>query len=426
MDALLLSLLFIFFLLTSLPVGIAIGTAILVFMYFFPVSGYSFMYQNMYSAMNSFPLLAVPFFMLMGSVMEGGGLSRRLVSFANTLVGNITSGLAIVTILACMFFGAISGSAPATLAAIGVILVPAMVKANYDKDFSVGLVTTAGGLGIIIPPSIPLVIYGIGTMTSIGDLFIAGFGPGVLIGFFLIVTAWVIGKRRGYTGSGEKVTLKEVWASAWEAKWALFMPIIILGGIYGGVFTPTEAAVVGTVYGIFVGFVLYKELTISHFIQIIAENAALFGAAFFIFSFATSLSFLVSITMLPDRITETLMAISTNRHVILFIIVIFLLILGMLMDTMSANLIFAPLLYAIVTPLGVDPVHFGVVVTVSLALGFVTPPMATNLFLAASLFDMPMQRIVKEAIPFILAMTVALFIICYVPEISLFLVRLMH
>ncbi|WP_026368121.1 TRAP transporter large permease [Aminiphilus circumscriptus] len=426
MDALVLSLLFVGFLVTSIPIGIAIGCAVLVFVLIYDVSGFSFMFQNMYSAINSFPLMAVPFFMLTGSIMEGGGLSQRIVNVANKLVGNRTSGLAIVAILACMFFGAISGSAPATLAAIGTIMVPAMVKHRYSKNFSVGVVTTAGGLGIIIPPSIPLVIYGVGTMTSIGDLFIAGIGPGVVVGVFLMITARIVGKKRGYTGTGERFSFREAGKAAWEAKWALFMPLIILGGIYGGIFTPTEAAVVGVVYGMFVGFFIYKELTIKRLMEVFVDNASLVGASFLIFGFATSLSFLVSVTMLPDRLSEAISMISTNKYVVLFIVNIFLILLGMLMDTMSANLIFSPLLLSIVAPLGVDPVHFGIVITIALALGFVTPPMATNLFLASTIFDIPVQEIIKEELPFVFAMILALFVVTFIPQISLFLVQFLH
>ncbi len=426
MDALVLSLLFIGFLVTSIPIAIAVGCAILVFVLIYDVSGFSFIFQNMYSALNSFPLMAVPFFMLTGSIMEGGGLSQRIVNVAHKLVGNKTSGLAMVAILACMFFGAISGSAPATLAAIGTIMVPAMVKHHYSKKFSVGVVTTAGGLGIIIPPSIPLVIYGVGTMTSIGDLFIAGIGPGIVVGLFLMITAYIIGKKRGYTGTGEQFNLRETGRAAWEAKWALFMPVIILGGIYGGIFTPTEAAVVGVVYGMFVGFFIYKELTVQHLIRVFIDNASLVGASFLIFGFATSLSFLVSITMLPDRLSDAISIISTNKYVILFIVDLFLIVLGMLMDTMSANLIFSPLLLSIVAPLGVDPVHFGIVVTIALALGFVTPPMATNIFLASTIFDMPVPDIIKEELPFVIAMILALFVVTFVPQISLFFVQLLH
>jgi C4-dicarboxylate transporter DctM subunit len=364
--------------------------------------------------------------MLMGAVMERGGLSRRLVNVANKLVGNATSGLAIVTILACMFFGAISGSAPATVAAIGGIMVPAMLRNRYDEEFSVGLISTAGGLGIIIPPSIPLVIYGVATMSSIGDLFIAGIGPGIVVGFFLMVTSWLIGRKKGYTGTGEKFDSKEISKALWNAKWAFFMPILILGGIYGGIFTPTEASVVGLAYGLFVGFFIYKELTLKQVYEIFADNSILIGMSFLTFGFATSFSFLVSMTLLPARISAALMLISTNKYVILAIINVFLLILGMLMDTMSANLIFSPLLLAIVKPLGVDPIHFGLVVTINLALGFVTPPMASNLFLASALFKLPVPKIARGAFPFIVAMIIALFLITYIPDISLFLVKIMH
>ena len=426
MEALVLVVLFLFFLATSIPIAIAIGLAVIVFTFYFPVGTLSFIPQNMFSAVNSFPLMAIPFFILTGSIMEVGGLSKRLVATASQLVGNMTAGLAVVTVVACMFFGAISGSAPATVAAIGGIMVPYMVKNNYHKNFAAGLISSAGGLGIIIPPSIPMVIYGVCTTVSIGDLFIAGIGPGILVGVTLIITSMLIGKKRGYKGTGYSFSWGEFGKAIREAKWALFVPVIILGGIYGGIFTPTEAAVVSVVYGIVVGKFIYKELEWANLLGLYRETMVLCGAIFIIFGTAASLAFLVSFTQLPTKISDALMLISTNKYAILLIVNIFLLIVGMVMDVTSANLIFSPLMLAIVQPLGVDPVHFGIIITVNLALGFITPPMAQNIFLTSTLTGVPVQAIVKESFPFVLAMIGALMLITFIPEISLWPLQLLR
>ena len=378
----------------------------------------------MYTGLYSFPLLGIPFFCLVGTIMDSGGLSNRLVNVANKFVGNKTSGLAIVTILGCLFFGAISGSAPATVAAIGSIMFPQMQKYGYSKEFAAGLIATAGGLGIIIPPSIPMVVYGVGTQTSIGDLFLAGIVPGFICGGSLIAVALYKGKKLGYKGTGENASINDRMKAVWEAKWALALPLIILGGIYGGIFTPTEAGVVGSVYGIAVGKFIYKELKFKNLATMFVDNASVVGIIFLTFGVANSLSFLVSFTQLPSALSAIMGAISDNRYVILAIINIFLLIVGMLMDTMSANLIFSPLLLAIVQPLGVDPIHFGVMVTINLAMGFVTPPMATNLYLTSALTGVPVPDIVRESIPFVLAMIASLIAITYFPILSMGILHL--
>lgn len=426
MEPLVLMGLFFIFLASSLHIAIAIGMTVMCFTLFYPVGNLSFIALNMYTGLYSFPLLAIPFFCLVGSLMEGGGLSKRLVNVAAKAIGNRTSGLAIVTICACLFFGAISGSAPATVAAIGSIMFPEMKRHGYHKEFAAGLIATSGGLGIIIPPSIPMVVYGIGTQTSIGDLFLCGIIPGIICGVALMVVSVMIGRKRGYSGSGENSTTREKWQAAWEAKWALALPLIILGGIYGGIFTPTEAGVVGCVYALFVACFVYRELNLGKIHDIFMDNASVVGIIFLTFGVANSLSFLVSFTQLPDALATGMAAISENKYIVLGIINVFLLIVGMLMDTMSANLIFSPLLLSIVLPLGVDPVHFGIIVTINLALGFVTPPMATNLYLTAALTKVPVPAIVKESLPFIFAMIVALFLVTYIPDLSIGILRLVR
>lgn len=421
MDVLALILLFLFFVATSMPVSIGIGAAVLAYTLIFEdlVGNYAFVFQNMFSALNNFPLLAVPFFMLVGSIMETGGLSKRLIAVANTLVGNRTAGLAFVAIIACAMFGAISGSAPATLAAIGGIMIPAMVRRKYTLDFAAGLMSCAGGLGIIIPPSIPLIIYGVATSVSIGDLFLAGIFPGVLLSLLLIAAAFLVGKRRGYGGTGERFSFSAFCRALYSAFWALMMPVVILGGIYTGAFTPTEAAIVGCVMGMIIGLFFYRELTVKDLVRIFIDNGSLVGVTFLMFGTATSLSFLVTITDIPFRVSDAIEAFTQSKIVVLVIINIFLLIVGMFMEPTSANLVFAPLLLSLVEPLGVNPVHFGIVVTLNLAMGFVTPPFASNVFLCSTLTGVPFMRIVKESLPFLIAMFVALILITYVPSISL-------
>ncbi|MDR3231176.1 MAG: TRAP transporter large permease [Synergistaceae bacterium] len=425
MEPLILMGLFFLFLASSLHIAVAIGLAVIGFTFFYPVGNLSFVALNMYTGLYSFPLLAIPFFCLVGSIMEGGGLSKRLVDVAGKAVGNKTSGLAIVTILACLFFGAISGSAPATVAAIGGIMFPEMKKHGYHREFAAGLIATAGGLGIIIPPSVPMVVYGVGTQTSIGDLFLCGIVPGITCGVFLMIVSVLIGKKRGYRG-GEKTSRGEMGRAVWDAKWALALPVIILGGIYNGIFTPTEAGVVGCVYALFVACFIYRELTWRKIPDIFVDNASVVGIIFLTFGVANSLSFLVSFTQLPDALATAVASISQNKYVVLAIINVFLLIVGMLMDTMSANLIFSPLLLSIVAPLGVDPLHFGIIVTINLALGFVTPPMATNLYLTSALTKVPVPDVVRESLPFVAAMIAALFLVTYVPELSTGILKLVR
>lgn len=419
MSVLILMGLFILFLLLSVPVGISIGLTILVMLCIDPITSFSFLGQAMVTSLINFPLLSVPFFMLTGAIMEAGGLSKRLVKVGEELVGRRTGGLAVVTIVVCLFFGAISGSAPATVAAIGTIMIPAMVKRDYAKEYAAGLIAVSGGLGVIIPPSIPFVFYGVATNTSIGDLFTAGIFPGILVALLLIITSTIICKRRGYKGTDRPFSFRGLLKAIWEAKWALMVPVIILGGIYGGVFTPTESAVVGVVYAMVVGFFAYKELTIKNLIRILKENGSLIGSVVITMATATALGTLFSMMRLPEQIVTSISQVSSNKYVILLIINIFLIFVGMCMDTVAAILIFSPILLSIVQPLGIHPVHFGIIMTVNLCIGFVTPPVAMNLFVASGISGVPMMKISKETVPFIFAFLVGLVLIILFPQICL-------
>ena len=409
----------------GVPVGISLGLGMIAVALGFGVTNITFLAQAMYSGFESLPLTAIPCFMLAGAVMETGGLSKRLVNVATKMVGNTTGGLGTVTVIACLFFGAISGSGPATVAAIGGIMIPFMVKAGYDRTYSTSLSAVAGGLGIIMPPSIPLVIYGVATTTSIGDLFLAGIGPAFIVGGILIAVNIFISKKSGYLGNGEPFSFRELGKAIWDAKWALLMPAIILGGIYGGIFTPTEAAVVAIFYGIVVGIYGYKELTWKGVFDMLVKNTSFVGGILLTFAPAAALGAVLALLGVPRALTAMLFALSTNKIVILFIVNIFLVFVGMVVDTTAANIIFSPILLTALRPYGVDPVHFGLLMTINLAIGFVTPPVAGNLFVASGMTGIPMDKIVRKAIPFIVAMFVALLIVTYVPLTSIGILRLL-
>jgi C4-dicarboxylate transporter, DctM subunit len=414
------------FLIIGVPIGICFAIGMISVMFLFGRTNLQFIAQSMYSGLDSLPLLAVPCFMLAGAIMDTGGLSKRLVNVANKLIGNSTGGLGTAVILACFFFGAISGSGPATTAAIGSIMIPHMMKANYDRSYSAGLVACAGGLGVIVPPSIPMVIYGCATNTSIGDLFLSGFGPAVVIAVILIGISIFISGKKGYKGSGEKASLREIRKAVWDAKWALIMPVVVLGGIYGGVFTPTEAAVVAIVYGVIIGLFVYKELKWKDLITIFDKNTSFVGGILLTFAPAAALGGVLAMMGIPKMVSDVLLSISNNLVVIMLIVNGFLLIAGMLMDTMSAIILFAPILMAVLTPLGMDPIHLGIIMVVNLAIGMVTPPVAFNLFVASGLTGIPMDKIVVKAIPFLVGLVVALMIITYIPSISLKILDFVH
>lgn len=408
----------------GVPVGIALGFGMIATVIGgFHVTSLSFIAQQMYSGFESLPLVAIPCFMLAGSLMETGGLSKRLVNVANKLIGHTTGGLGTATVVACMFFGAISGSGPATTAAMGGILIPYMVKAHYDRTYATGLAAVAGGLGIIVPPSIPLVVYGVATNTSIGDLFLAGLGPALVVGILLIVVNFIISKKQGYNGVGA-FSLRELGKAMWDAKWALFLPVIILGGIYGGVFTPTEAAVVACFYSLFVGLFIYRELKPKDIWTTFYKNTTFVGGIMLTFAPAAALGGVLALLGVPTALSNLLFSLTDNKIVVLLIVNIFLVFVGMVMDTTSANIIFSPILLQALKPFGVNPIHFGLIMTINLAIGFVTPPVAGNLFVASGMTGIPMEKIAKKAIPLILAMFVALLVVTYIPAVSMGILNL--
>ncbi|RKD22945.1 C4-dicarboxylate ABC transporter permease [Ammoniphilus oxalaticus] len=404
-------------LLIGVPIAFSIGIATLVTLYFggIPIA---FLAQQSFTALDSFPLMAVPYFILAGALMETGGLSSRIINVAQEAMGNITGGFGIVTILACALFAAISGSSPATVAAIGSIMIPAMVERGYHKDFAAAVAGSGGGLGIVIPPSIPMIIYGIVAGVSIGDMFLAGFFPGFILSVLMIVWIYITAKKRGYTGTGEPFQLGRFFKSLWDAKWALLAPVIILGGIYSGYFTPTESAVIAVVYGLIIGLFVYRELKWSQIPQALISSALVTGSVMVILGTATAFGKLVTMYQIPTLLANAMLNISENRFILLTLIVILILFVGTFMETLSIIIIFAPLFLPILIRLGVDPIHFGILLVVGAEIGMMTPPLGVNLFVASGISGLPMERVAKAIFPFVIVLTGGLLLMTYVPWIS--------
>lgn len=410
---------FIALLVAAVPVAISLGLASAVALLYSGKVSSSFIAQGLVTSLDSFPLMAVPFFILAGDLMGQGGLSKRLLNVGAVFFGRYTGGLAIIAVVTCMFFAAISGSGPATVAAIGGILLPAMDKAGYDRGWSVGLIASAGSIGIIIPPSIPMIIYAVSANVSITQMFVAGIIPGLLIGLVLIFKAWHSAKKRGYSGEDKRYSLTEALLIIWDAKWALLAPVIILGGIYGGVFTPTEAAAVGVIYGFLVGKFIHCELKWKELFKVIVGSGLTSATVILIVGTATIFGRVLTIERIPVMIAEYIISLTDSHILILLLINVLLVFVGMFMETLAAIIILTPILLPVVMAVGVDAVHFGIVMIVNLAIGMVTPPVGVNLFVGARIGNTTLEKAAAGAMPFILSMVAVLLLVTYMPVISL-------
>ncbi len=374
--------------------------------------------KEMFGAINKFPLAAIPFFILAGNLMESGGISQRLVEFAKSIVGGLQGGLAATCVLTCMIFAAVSGSSVATTFAIGAILIPALIKHGYPTNFAAALQATSAELGVVIPPSIPMILYGVSAEVSIGELFISGFGPGLLIGGALMAFVVVYARIRGY-GKGDREGKLPVFAATRHAAFALLMPVIILGGIYGGIFTPTEASVVAVFYALIVGVGVYRETKIADLPRVLRKSVISSAVIMFIIANAGLFSYLITRAGVPDAIGVFLVEWLRSPMLFLLGVNAALFVIGMFIETSASIIVLAPILAPVAEHFGIDPVHFGVVMVVNLALGMITPPFGVNLFAACTVARISVDRIVTQLLPFILVVLACLLVITYVPAISI-------
>ncbi len=418
--ATLLLILFIVLLLIGVPIAIALGftAAITIIIYHMGIVMIS---RNFYASIASFPLLAIPFFILAGMILEKAQLASKIAKFLELIVGKSTGGLAMVAVLTAMFWGAISGSGPATTAAVGLILIVPMVRGGYDKYFSASTIATAASLSIVIPPSIAFIIYGNITSVSVSGLFMGGLIPGILTGGFLIVAAYFVSKKRNYRGTSERGSLKEIMIATKEAIWAILAPVIILGGIYAGIFTPTEAAVVAVFYSLFVATVIYHTLSWYTFMDILIEASVTSAVIMAIVAFAGIFSWTATVSGVVDNFTHMMLHIAKSPTAFILLIDLLLLGLGMILDAISITYLVVPLIMPMLAIFHIDPLWYGVIFVVALAIGQATPPVGVNLFTAAGLIHSDLDPIAREAVPYVIAAIVALVIISLIPQLSLYL-----
>ncbi len=411
---------FAILLLLNIPIGVSLSLASLICL-LKQGMGLDLFPMQIYAGINKFLLLAIPFFIFAGNIMDVSGISEKLINLADAFVGHKKGGLAIVVVITSCFFAAISGSGPATVAALGGILIPAMMNNGYGKGMPSALMATAGSIGIIIPPSIAYVVYGAVSGESISEIFMAGVIPGILMGICLVIAALYISNKNPDVKSREKTSTVEKVKAFKEAIWGLLMPVIILGGIYGGIVTPTEAAVVACVYGLLVGFFVYKKLTIKSLINLLGDSCTGSATVMLIVASATFFAWFCQTSGISGAASSALLAFSSNKIMFLLIVNIILLIAGCFLEANSALYIFVPIMLPVAKQLGYDPVALGIVMTMNLAIGQVTPPVGVNLYVACGISKITLKDISIAVIPFIIASIVSLLLITYIPQISTFL-----
>jgi C4-dicarboxylate transporter, DctM subunit len=411
---------FLVLMVLGVPIGACLGVTAVLTMYLFDL-GTGMLAVNFTSGIASFPLLAIPFFVLAGVILERAGLAATIARFFELLVGRMTGGLAIVAVLTCMFWGALSGSGPATTAAVGLILFTPMMRHGYKKAFAGSLIANASDLSIIIPPSIAFIIYGSITSVSVSALFVAGIIPGIITGVGMMIMAYFISRHRGYRGLERRGTLKEIWVALYQSIWALLTPAVILGGIYTGVFTPTEAAVVAVFYSLFVAVVVYRSITWRDLVQILVDASVTSSVIMFIVVFAGIFTWVASVLGIVDAAANFIVRISPNAVAMIILVDVLLLILGMFLDAISISYILMPILMPVLKTFNIDPLWYGVIFVVALAIGQTTPPVGVNLFTAANLIGTDLDSLAKEAMWFVAIATVALILFSLVPALSTWL-----
>ncbi len=424
MIALLLGLLFLLFL-ANAPIAVAIGAAATLAFSLGSDASLMLVAQRMYAGADSFPLMAVPLFMLAGELMDAGGLSRRIIALAEALVGWLPGGLAAAAVVAAMFFAGVSGSAAADALAVGASLAPAMIRGGYPRDFTAGVLASAGSIGVVIPPSIPMIIFGVLTGASIGKLFAAGVLPGVCIGASLIGVASLISGRRGY-GGREPFAWARVWRALPRAVWALGAPVIILGGILGGVFTATESAAVAVIYALGLGLFVFRELSLADLPRLATRAAITSSVILFIISQATVFSWLLAVNQAPERLGEFVLGLSRDPVVLLLLVNLLLLVTGAFLETTAALILFVPVILPMLPSLGIETTHLGIIVVVNLAIGMLTPPLGVCCIVTSGLTGAPLMQTSRAALPFLAALLLNLLLLTFWPGMTLWLPSVME
>ncbi len=416
-------LLFVFMLL-GMPVAVALGLSSLITILLFAQDSLASLSLKLFETSEHYTLLAIPFFILGGAFMTTGGVAKRMIRFANACIGHLRGGLALASVLACMLFAAVSGSSPATVVAVGSIVIAGMVRGGYPLPFAAGVICNAGTLGILIPPSIVMVVYGAATETSVGKLFMAGVIPGIMLGLMLMVAIYVRARMIGLQKQ-PRAPLTEVLQSGRDSLWGLLLIVIILGGIYGGMFTPTEAAAVAAVYAFFIAVFVYRDIGMKNVPHVMLQAGTVTVMLMFIVANALLFAHVLTTERIPQAIAETIIGWGMSGWQFLIVVNILLLIAGMFMEPTGIILILAPILFPIATQLGIDPVHLGIIMVVNLEIGMVTPPIGLNLFVTAGITRMSIMQVVRAALPWTTVLLVFLIIVTYVPAISLFLPNLL-
>ncbi len=411
--------------LIGVPVAVSLGASTVLTMLLFTDLDIAAMPQLIFDGINKFALMAIPMFILAGNLLSKGGSARRIIDFAKSMVGHLPGGLPMSAIFACVIFAAVSGSSPATVVAIGSIMFVAIKEAGYPKEYAVGGITTAGSLGILIPPSVVMIVYGVTAEVSIARLFMAGVVPGLMLGGMMILQTYIGAKRLGF-----KATTPEPWSERikkfFRAFWALLIVVVVIGGIYGGIFTPTEAAAASAIYALIISLFVYKDIKFKDLWDICLESAITTAMIFFIIANAVVFAYLLTSENIPQTIADSILAANIGKIGFLIIVNVLLFIMGQFMEPSSVVMIMVPLLLPIATALGVDPVHFGILLIVNMEIGMITPPVGLNLFVASGLTGMNLKDVIVSCLPWTLTLFIGLILVTYIPEISLWLPNLMY
>jgi C4-dicarboxylate transporter DctM subunit len=424
MNAFIIFALLIVLMLSGMPISIALGLTVLTFLFTLTDVPVQAVALKLFTGIEKFEIMAIPFFILAGNFLTHGGVARRMITFATSMVGHWHGGLALSGVLACALFAAVSGSSPATVVAIGSILLPAMIKQGYPKSFGAGVITTSGALGILIPPSIVMVMYSVSTNTSVGKLFVAGVVPGFLLAFFLGLTTWILARSKDYPRM-QRSTWLQRWRAFRESVWGLLLIVVVMGGIYTGIFTPTEAAAMSAVYTFVIAVFVYRDLRLVQIGKVLVDSAAMSAMLLYIITNAVLFSFLMTSEGIPQAMAGWIMDQGLGQISFLLVVNLLLLLAGNVMEPSSIVLIMAPILFPVAVALGVDPVHFGIIMVVNMEIGMCHPPVGLNLYVASGITKMGITELTVAVLPWLFTMLGFLLLITYVPQLSLWLPRLL-